>query len=299
MRRHRAHVDAAALAEFREGLIGGRRAVRIQEHLAGCERCAGIEAGLTRVTALLAAVPQPVMPDGLARQVTEALAAEAAARSRLSPRDLRSRLSLRDLRPRLSAAPHTLNGHSRLRYAGRIRRITEPLRGRGRLAALGFTSAAAACLLAAGGYALAHLGPSGSPASSAAGPIRTKAGPMVTGPGARNHPYAVPGTTPFMVVSSRTDYRPPPSHLARQVERELAVLAFGTGQQTVHRDYNIRAGALDSCVKRVTRGATPTLVEFAHYEKQPADIIVYAGHVSVVEPSCTAVLARASLPSGP
>ncbi|HLI39944.1 MAG TPA: zf-HC2 domain-containing protein, partial [Streptosporangiaceae bacterium] len=67
MRRHRAHVDAAALAEFREGLIGGRRAVRIQEHLAGCERCAGIEAGLTRVTALLAAVPQPVMPDGLAR----------------------------------------------------------------------------------------------------------------------------------------------------------------------------------------------------------------------------------------
>jgi hypothetical protein len=290
MRRHRAHVDAVALAEFREGLIGGGRAARIQQHLAGCERCAGIEAGLTRVTALLAAVPQPVMPDGLARRVTQALAAEAAARPRLS---------LRDPRPRLSAAPQALNGHSRPRYAGQIRRITAPLRGRGRLAALGLASAAAACLLAAGGYALTRLGPSGSSASSAAGPIQTKAGPMVTGSGARNHPYAVPGTTPFMVVSSRTDYRPPPSHLARQVEKELAVLAFGTGQQTVHRDYNIPPGSLDSCVKRVTRGTTPTLVEFAHYEKQPADIIVYAGHVLVVEPNCTAVLARASLSSGP
>ena len=81
MRRHSAHVDANVLAELSAGLISGRRATRIHAHLAGCQRCAKVSAGLSEVSVLLASVPPPAMPEMVSRRLTTAIMEEAAARS--------------------------------------------------------------------------------------------------------------------------------------------------------------------------------------------------------------------------
>ena len=67
MRRHSAHVDANVLAELSAGLISGRRATRIHAHLAGCQRCAKVSAGLSEVSGLLSSVPPPAMPELVSR----------------------------------------------------------------------------------------------------------------------------------------------------------------------------------------------------------------------------------------
>ena len=81
MRRHSAHVDANVLAELSAGLISGRRATRIHAHLAGCQRCAKVSAGLSEVSVLLASVPPPAMPEIVSRRLTAAITEEAASRS--------------------------------------------------------------------------------------------------------------------------------------------------------------------------------------------------------------------------
>jgi anti-sigma factor RsiW len=81
MRRHSAHVDASVLAELDAGLIVGRRATRIHAHLAGCERCAQVSAGLSAVSVLLAAAPRQAMPEAVTRRLTATISAEAAART--------------------------------------------------------------------------------------------------------------------------------------------------------------------------------------------------------------------------
>lgn len=73
-----AHLDTGVLAEFRAGLITGRRGARIAAHLAGCDRCAGLDDKLAGVSALLASVPVPPMPDRVAQRLDGVLAAERA-----------------------------------------------------------------------------------------------------------------------------------------------------------------------------------------------------------------------------
>ena len=63
MRGQMAHLDAEVLAEFRAGLIAGRRGARITAHLAGCDRCTALDDQLAGVSALLAAVPDPTDRD--------------------------------------------------------------------------------------------------------------------------------------------------------------------------------------------------------------------------------------------
>src|SRR5690242_16313147 len=72
-----AHLDAEVLAEFRAGLIAGRRGAKITAHLTGCDRCTALDDQLAGVSALLAAVPRPAMPDSVARRLDAVLAAEA------------------------------------------------------------------------------------------------------------------------------------------------------------------------------------------------------------------------------
>ena len=61
MRGQMAHLDAEVLAEFRAGLIAGRRGAAITAHLAGCDRCTALGDQLAGVSALLAAVPLPAV----------------------------------------------------------------------------------------------------------------------------------------------------------------------------------------------------------------------------------------------
>src|SRR6516165_3678474 len=77
----RGHADAETLAAFREELLSRRKAARVSAHLAACSRCAGLDAQLTEVSALLTTATTPPMPDALTARIEAAIAAEAAARA--------------------------------------------------------------------------------------------------------------------------------------------------------------------------------------------------------------------------
>ncbi len=47
------HPDTDVLAEFRAGLITGRRGAKITAHLAGCDRCTALDDQLAGVAVLL------------------------------------------------------------------------------------------------------------------------------------------------------------------------------------------------------------------------------------------------------
>ena len=81
MRGEMTHPDSDVLAEFGAGLLTGRRAAMIGAHLAGCPRCAATADELAGVSALLAAVPTPAVPDRVAQRLEVALAAEVALRN--------------------------------------------------------------------------------------------------------------------------------------------------------------------------------------------------------------------------
>src|SRR3954452_21334771 len=69
MRGQMAHLDAEVLAEFRAGLITGRRGASITAHLAGCDRCTALGDQLAGVSALLPSVPVPALPERVAQRL--------------------------------------------------------------------------------------------------------------------------------------------------------------------------------------------------------------------------------------
>ncbi|MFY9774528.1 MAG: hypothetical protein WAK28_08150, partial [Trebonia sp.] len=72
------HPDATALAEYKAGLTGGRRARRLAAHVASCASCASVNDQLAAVTTVLASAPEPAMPDAVESRIIAALATEAA-----------------------------------------------------------------------------------------------------------------------------------------------------------------------------------------------------------------------------
>jgi hypothetical protein len=285
MRRHSAHVDAEVLAELGEGLISGKRAARIHAHLASCERCADVSAGLSAVSVLLAAVPLPAMPDAVARRLSGALAAEAAARSgtTVAPAD-------------------RLAGGEGFPHAERVRGVTSRPRWRGLTspaAARVFAAAAVVCLLAAGSYTLTQLTSHGASApSSGTGPHAMLPSSPQFPP---NHPSQQPDLLPeFTITKSGTDYQP--ARLIVQIETELGrVHSRGgvPGYPPTTRQ--------DDCVLRITGATLPALVDVADYEGHPAMVIALDGtgvqfsQAWVVGPACSAVesdiLTKVKLPS--
>jgi hypothetical protein len=285
MRRHSAHVDAEVLAELGEGLISGKRAAQIHAHMASCEQCANVSAGLSAVSALLAAVPVPAMPDAVARRLSGALAAEAAARSGTA------------------AASARRAGDEGFHHAERVRGVTSRLGWRGLTspaAARAFAAAAAVCLLAAGGYTLARFTLHGAPAPS------SPTGPHVLLP---SGPQAGPDQSPrlsgpppkFTVIESGTDYQP--ARLGPQIQAELDRVHGPRGGETRH----VPTARQDDCVLRVTGWTPPALVDAADYKGHPAMVIALDaagrqfGQAWVVGLACSAdnsdVLTHVKLPS--
>ena len=275
------HPDSEVLAEFRAGLITGRSGARISAHLAACERCAGLSDQLAEISALLAAVPAPAMPDAVARRLEGVLAAEAANRDS-SERAVDPRSPDRTTRPR----PRR---HWDFRLVAL--RVLAP--------------AAAVVVLAAGGYGLSRIGGSSTSSQAASSGVASAASsaqaeaPVSSSAAKSGHEAVRAGEAPltFEVVTSGTYYQR--LTLRPQLERELALHARGAAGQQV-----LASASVKGCVLRVTRGVIPVLVENAHYQGQPAIVIVAKrgrdDAAWVIAPGCSAssdhVLATATLP---
>lgn len=276
------HPDADVLAEFHAGLITGRRGARIAGHLAGCERCTALGGQLAEVSALLAAVPAPPMPQSVAHRLDTVLAAEAAK-------------TIYPERPRGDGSPDTGPRHRR-----------PGNRGFRPLALRVLAPAAAVLVLAAGGYGLSRLssGPTSSQASSssagAAGAASRASAPRYSHAAAAP-PAGQPGPTArmmspqrgFTVVISDTDF----SHrtLRQQLEGALSPQALQRSEQT--RPTSQQA----ACVRQVAGNVRPRLVESARYEGRPATIIVLperSGDIAWVTGAGCSVLDRTTLPPG-
>jgi len=250
------HPDSGVLAEFRAGLITGRRGARISAHLAACEHCAARSGQLAEISALLAAVPAPAMPDAVTQRLDAVLAAEAANRDS----------SERAVDPRSPgrATPSPPRRHWDFRLVAL--RVLAP--------------AAAVAVLAAGGYGLSRIGSgpansvaSGAAARPAASPEQAGAGAVASGTAAASQHGAVPAIEAplrFPVLSSNTDYLR--ATLTQQLERELRLYARATGSVR-----QLAPGPVKGCVLRVTahtRPGTLVLVEKARFQGRPANVIV-------------------------
>jgi hypothetical protein len=255
------HCDADCLAEFRAGLMPGRRRRAIAAHLRGCEQCAALDERLAQVSALLAAAPMPAMPDSVTRRLDAVLAAEAEAYIHAERSEVKS------------AEPGVV----------RIR----PLRSARWLAP---ATAAAAIVLAAAGFGLSQLssGSSGAPSAAPAGAAGTALGQSAghASPHQADLQGPVSGAGPaerlLSIVPSSIDYQP--ATLRQQLQSQL-------DQRGELRTIPATT-SLAACVKQVAGGSTPVLVESARYRGAPATIVVvphgggYLGKVA--GPDCSA-----------
>jgi hypothetical protein len=295
MKRHSAHVDVNVLAELSAGLISDKRATRIHAHLAGCQQCARLSAGLTEIAALLSSVPSPAMPESVTRQLQATLTREAAERSArvTAPAQAASDGGPDRVLPFRSgpARAGTVRGNT----VGGRRGFTGPV------AARVFAAAAAACVVAAGGYTVAQLTSGGSAPSSG----HNQAG-AVAGSGASSRPAALPfiGLTPahgsgganvlsFKVINSGIDYQF--ATLGSQIKAELGhATALGPARSSGAKFLHAPSTQQYACVMDVTGDIEPAMVDSARYNGSPATIIALA-HVGnqvsqawVVGPSCSA-----------
>ena len=294
------HADAETLAAFREELLSRRKAAQVSAHLAVCPRCAGLDAQLAEVQALLTRSTAPPMPDALTARIEAAIAAEAAARAATAADGS------------VTAAPGA-GAHARDGAAGpsgrRAGRAAKPPAGprRSVLALRVAAVTAAVVVVAGGGYGVAKLlagSPSEGTGASAARNIGAKGLPQ-TPAGGRQAPAsgggaAASGAAPTaQIVRSGTNYQP--GRLKAQVS---AVLARHQGNVTAGpgpgpSPGNRQAGAaqVPACVAQAARGTHPVLVDHASYQGRPATVIVVpAGpgtlRALVVAGDCTAATAH-------
>ena len=299
MRGQMTHLDTDVLAEFRAGLITGRRGARIAAHLAGCERCTAVDEQLAGVRSLLASVSVPAMPDGLARRLDAVLAAEVAQRNAGDAAQKDQAERAHGDGEAESPAPRRPGGNRGFRLL--TLRVLAP--------------AAAVVVLAAGGYGLSriNLGSStGSSASSSAGgaarTITPTAAASAKSAGHANAPAAGPskavvprsaGLTPanFSVVTGHRNLTH--ANLAQQVRTELLVPVSARTTQTPPRQ-------LRGCVGKLAGGRPLELVENVRFEGSPATLVVArtgaADTAWIAARDCSAtyghVLDTATLPSG-
>jgi hypothetical protein len=286
MRGQMTHLDHDVLAEFRAGLITGRRGARIAAHLAGCDRCTALDGQLAGVSVLLASVPAPALPDRVAQRLDTVLAAEVARRD--NPERARGDGA------GTSAAPGRPAGHRG--FPPWTWRVLVP--------------AGAAVVLAAGGFGLSQIGHgslNGSATSSAGRAAQASSG-VKSAASRANAPAASPiqGVLPrplrmtpanFLTTTSSTDFAR--ATLKQQVEADLRA-------PTVPGTTHLPSAPVRACVRWLAGGDTLQLVENARFEDQPALLVVArAGQDDtawITVPDCSAtnrhVLATTSVPAG-
>jgi hypothetical protein len=292
MRRQTSHLDTDVLAEFRAGLMTGRRRRAMAAHLTDCARCAAASDQLAELSALLAAIPAPVMPDSVSQRLDAALAAEVARR---------------DEAERAGAGP----SRHRRRPPRPARRPTLQF-----VMTRVLVPAAAVVALAAGGYGLSLIGGHSSSSSSAtAGSAAEPAAASALPSAARANAVPAPSTSAHAaepgimksalgLVPNATDFLP--ATLRSQLEAALRASAASAGPARA------ATGPLQACIQRLASGLSPgttKLVENGYYQGRPAIVIVVSsgnGYLAWVvtpgwvAPGCSAtspgVLARIALP---
>jgi hypothetical protein len=285
------HPDVTALAEYRAGLTGGRRARRLAAHVASCADCESVNDQLAAVTTVLASAPEPVMPDAVESRIMAALATEAALVTE-TPHDTEA-----------SPATEAVHGTAAKRdtalrpVGGDGGRRSRRRPGGGRsgpgnrwLRPAVLASAAAACLVLFGGvYGITHLSSgssSSSAASSAAGSAAAGsessplAGPQA--PGTRLEPAHSAPVAAFTVTASGTNYLP--ATLALQVRAQLA----RSGKAALPAAEAAPSAQLSACVLHLTGQLRPMLVDRATYQGKPAYVIAVTNRAWVVGTGCTA-----------
>jgi hypothetical protein len=284
MRGQMTHLDTNVLAEFRAGLITGRRGVKITAHLAGCDRCTALDDELAGVSMLLASVPAPPMPDSVAQRLDTVLAAEVTKKNYPE----RAQVD----RPGESGAHDRPAAKRGFRLA--TWRVLVPV-------------GAAAVLLAAGGYGLSLIahGPESYTASPSSGSTSSSA---AAGSGAKTaNSGRAAAAAPLSPAPSAHSQRKSPHQpvnvssltLRQHVEGELRL-------PRASRPMKAASSQVLGCIHLLAASAPLELVESARYEDQPATIIVAresTGYrVWVAGPNCSAttrdVLHTITLPSG-
>jgi hypothetical protein len=301
MRGQMTHPDTDVLAEFRAGLITGRRGARIAAHLADCGRCTALDEQLAGVRSLLASVSAPAMPDSVARRLDKVLAAEVAQRGTARREaGLQNRAERADGDgARESSAPRRPGGNRGFRLLAL--RVLAP--------------AAAVVVLAAGGYGLSRInlgsGTESSASTSAGGAARgaapsaaasAKSGGSINAPiagptrGAMSRPQGITAAG-ITVVTGHANL----THdgLAQQVRAQLAVPPSARATRAA-------TSAERRCVLGLIGHHQLELVESVQFEGSRATLVVAGAGARdmawVVAPGCSAthrhVLDTTSLPSG-
>ncbi|HET6193610.1 MAG TPA: hypothetical protein VFE59_42155 [Trebonia sp.] len=287
------HPDATALAEYKAGLTGGRRARRLAAHVASCASCASVNDQLAAVTTVLASAPEPAMPDAVESRIIAAFATEAALVTE-TPHDTEAAHGTAAKRDTALRPVGGDGGGSRRRPGGRSGRSGP---GNRWLRPAVLASAAAACLVLFGGvYGIAHLSSgssSSSAASSAAGSAAGTAaagsessplaGAQAPGTHARLEPADSGQAAAFAVTASGTDYQS--ATLAQQVRAQLARPAKTAAPPAAGA---APSAQLSACVLHLTGQMRPSLVDRATYQGKPAYVIAVPNRAWVVGTGCTA-----------
>ena len=328
MNAHPRHPGTEELADFQAGVTDAARGDQLAAHIAECPECASVTVRLSQVSAMLASIPPPAMPDGIEDRIMGALAAEAARRnpagvdsvalavsasaatdspSPAPPSTVASSIGTSASTPPsdspASASPVPLAVGARSLVAARRRAS----RRQGMTAPLGVLVAAAACLmLAFVGYRLSGTGHPATP-SAAGGSINSRNSggnaQVSSAPGAHRHTVNPPadtsmGPVSFVVLVSTTNFQK--ATLQAQVIQQMAGPAASpgssvstgprspVGRATPQPSTRTPSVQLIGCVKRLLGSARPALVEEASYQSLPAYVIALPYRVWVVARSATA-----------
>ena len=283
------HPDATALAEYKAGLTGGRRARRLAAHVASCASCASVNDQLAAVTTVLASAPEPAMPDAVESRIIAALATEAAPVTE-TPHDTEAAHGTAAKRDTALRPVGGDGGGSRRRPGGRSGRSGP---GNRWLRPAVLACAAAACLVLVGGvYGIAPWSSgssSSSAASSAAGTAAAGsessplAGAQAPGTHTRLEPADSGQAAAFAVTASGTNYQA--ATLAQQVRAQLARPAKTAASAAAEA---APSAQLSACVLHLTGQMRPSLVDRATYEGKPAYVIAVTNRAWVVGTGCTA-----------
>lgn len=234
----------------------------------------------SEVTAYLAALPDPVLPDAVAARISAAIAAEATTRAEATARAGSAATGGRPLGP----PPQ----HARIRRSRRFRvRAISSVAACLVLVALGFllrratvssSSPSAPSSLAHGIAAPAMSSAGGTAGASRNGENLTEPVPAAA---AKPSPTA---SAPFRVTVRGDAYQK--STLVSQVRERLAsgTRAF-TSSGAVG---SVPTAALVGCVLRVTDNTVPSLVDEATYAGRPVYVIAVSSRAWVVGRGCTA-----------